>query len=170
MYRGVASLLMLAVTITAAHAAPSTSVGVINSERVLLESKRGQAMVKSLQAQLQEKRAVIHAQQAGIEEIEQKLSSGSLPPASRNHLQSELQQRRFTIKQHHDELEREISQEKEKRLRQFAREVDPLIKEVARRKGIELVLDAAMGRSVIFVDESIDITDSVMQLYDAQKK
>ena len=168
MYR-LAGLLLLAIMITPVHAAPSTSVAVINSERVLLESKRGQAIVNSLHAQLQEKRALIHTLQSEIEEIEQKLSSGSLSPASRNHLQSELQQRRFTIKQQHEELERETSQEKERRLRQFAREVDPLIKEVAKRQGFELVLDAAMGRSVIFVDGSIDITGKVIELYDAQR-
>ena len=169
MYRRIAGLLLLAIMITPAQAAPSTSVAVINSERVLLESKRGQAIVNSLHAQLQEKRALIHTLQSEIEEIEQKLSSGSLSPASRNHLQSELQQRRFTIKQQHEELERETSQEKERRLRQFAREVDPLIKEVAKRQGFELVLDAAMGRSVIFVDGSIDITGKVIELYDAQQ-
>lgn len=169
MYRRIAGLLLLAIMITPAQAAPSTSVAVINSERVLLESKRGQAIVNSLHAQLQEKRALIHTLQSEIEEIEQKLSSGSLSPASRNHLQSELQQRRFTMKQQHEELERETSQEKERRLRQFAREVDPLIKEVAKRQGFELVLDAAMGRSVIFVDGSIDITGKVIELYDAQK-
>ena len=119
MFRRLAGLLLLAIVITPAHAAPSTSVAVINSERVLLESKRGQAMVQSLNLQLQEKRALIHTMQSEIEEIEQKLTSDSLPPASRNHLQSELQQRRFSIKQHHEELERETSPEKEKRLRQF---------------------------------------------------
>ena len=169
MFRRLAGLLLLAIVITPAHAAPSTSVAVINSERVLLESKRGQAMVQSLNLQLQEKRALIHTMQSEIEEIEQKLSSDSLPPASRNHLQSELQQMRFSIKQNHEELERETSQEKEKRLRQFAREVDPLIKEVAKRQGFELILDAAMGRSVIFVDGSIDITGKVIELYDAQQ-
>lgn len=169
MYQRLAGLLLLAIMITPAYAAPSTSVAVINSERVLLESKRGQAIVKSLHDQLQEKRTLIHTLQSEILEIEQKLSSDSLPPASRNHLQSELQQRRFTMKQHHEELERETSQEKEKRLRQFAREVDPLIREVAKRQGFELVLDAAMGRSVIFVDGSIDITGKVIELYDAQQ-
>ncbi|MEJ2316100.1 MAG: OmpH family outer membrane protein [Gammaproteobacteria bacterium] len=169
MYRRLASLLLLGIMITSVNAAPSTSVGVINSERVLLESKRGQAIVQSLNAQMHEKRAAISALQLEIEEIEQRLSSSSLPPASRNHLQSELQQRRFTIKQQHEELEQETSEQREKHLRQFALEVDPLIKQVARREGIELILDTTMGRGVIFVDESIDITDKVMQLYDAQK-
>lgn len=169
MYRRLAGLLLLAVMIPPAQAAPSTSVAVINSERVLLESKRGQAMVQSLNAQLHEKRAAISALQLEIEEIEQRLSSSSLPPASRNHLQSELQERRFTIKQQHDELQRETSEQREKHLRQFALDVDPLIKQVARREGIELILDTTMGRGVIFVDESIDITDKVMQLYDAQQ-
>ena len=169
MYRQLASLLLLGAMITPVQAAPSTSVGVINSERVLLESKRGQAMVQALNAKMHEKRAAIHAQQLEIEEIEQRLSSSSLPPASRNHLQSELQERRFTIKQQHEELERETSEQKEKHLRQFALEVDPLIKQVARREGIELILDTTMGRGVIFVDESIDITQKVMQLYDAQQ-
>ena len=168
MYRRLAGLLLLAM-ITPAHAAPSTSVAVINSERVLLESKRGQAMVQALNAQMHEKRAAISAQQLEIEEIEQRLSSSTLPPASRNHLQSELQQRRFTMKQQHEELERETSEQKEKHLRQFALEVDPLIKQVAKRRGFELVLDAAMGRSVIFVDGSIDITGKVIELYDAQQ-
>lgn len=168
MYRRLAGLLLLAM-ITPAHAAPSTSVAVINSERVLLESKRGQAMVQALNAQMHEKRAAISAQQLEIEEIEQRLSSSTLPPASRNHLQSELQQRRFTMKQQHEELERETSEQKEKHLRQFALEVDPLIKQVAKRQGFELVLDAAMGRSVIFVDGSIDITGKVIELYDAQQ-
>ena len=68
MYRRLVSLLLLGIMITSVNAAPSTSVGVINSERVLLESKRGQAMIQSLNAQMHEKRAAISALQLEIEE------------------------------------------------------------------------------------------------------
>ena len=67
MYRRLVSLLLLGIMITSVNAAPSTSVGVINSERVLLESKRGQAMIQSLNAQMHEKRAAISALQLEIE-------------------------------------------------------------------------------------------------------
>jgi outer membrane protein len=164
----IAALLLLLIA-SPAVSAPSTSVGVINSERVLFESNRGKALIKSLESRIQQKKQTLDAMQAEIVKIESDLSTRTLEQETRDKFLSELQEKRIAMKRQFEELQRESASERGKRLRQFALDVDPLIKEVAKREGIELVLDAAMGRGVIFVDESIDITEKVIELYDEQR-
>ena len=55
---------------------------------------------------------------------------------------------------------------REELLRKIESVVGPLIQQVAKREGLQLVLNDVRDGKILFVDEDIDITEQVIKLYD----
>ena len=78
----------------------------------------------------------------------------------------ELQNMQTEIKRMQEDAERESKQRLNDGLERFQRELGPLIRQLALEKGIHLVLNDGPSAGIVFRDDSVDLTDSVIKKYD----
>jgi len=144
------------------------NVGVINSAKVMqtsAEGKKAMFTLKQKEQQINEELTKIDSQ---AKELEIKLSSQKLVLSleSQQQMTYDLEQLRTKRKRADEDYTKEYQQLEFSLVTKIRNEVFPIIESVAKEKKFRLVLDLSVT-GVAYVDPVIDITDEVIQRYDA---
>lgn len=145
--------------------AASLKIGLIDTQRVLRESKVVQTMRQKLLDQLNEKRAVFSKQQAAVLEKEAKLKveQSSLPPEELRQRQIELAQEVKNLGRLKVDLEEELERSNNEFTARFVKDLRQVVSGFQKEKDYTLILEKG---NVVASDDGIDITDDIIRLYD----
>ena len=166
MTRLIPVLLLLVFCIPPLHAAPSTSVGIFDLNRFLQDSARANAMMKELQQWIEQKQLALDTMTAEIRSIQQQLADPEIGQERQTQLATELQTKTLNLRRFNEDTKAKNAMRREELLRKIESVVGPLIQQVAKREGLQLVLNDVRDGKILFVDEDIDITEQVIKLYD----
>jgi outer membrane protein len=145
------------------------SIGIVNLNRLLDESKRGRALSQRLKAvldgynsELMEISNRIEKARAGLAKAPPNMPAESLHKMQRDLRVAETEQR------HRDEMRRlDVETQREQARAVVLRELDPLLAQLAAERNLTLVL-AVPSREVAFAAPSIDLTEELLKRYDAK--
>jgi len=166
-------VLLLALPVWAAPKAAaagggSGKIGMVDMQKILRESKNSQKVRAAFMKDVEKKQAAIVAKEGAIRKMEEEfkgLAPGDMDGRKKKgdqikHEMRELQYLREDAEGDLKRKEMEITQK-------VIGEIMQVVRNYARGERFTLILDRM---AVITAEESIDITDRVMKLYDAQKK
>jgi Skp family chaperone for outer membrane proteins len=139
----------------------------INQERILVDSKAGQAILASEEERRNRLVAEARAIDAAFEAEERALTEKrkSLPPAEFHQLAEDFDKRVVAARQRQDERSDALAQDLERARRQFFAEVAPILVQFMDGFGAVAIFDE---NTVLLADQRLNITDEVIAEIDGR--
>jgi len=147
---------------------PVVKVGVIDMKRIMRESKAAKSAQAVFRRDLDAKRAVLVAKQKEIQVMEEELKGADLKldDDSRRQKTEKMTREIRELKLLTTDMEAELKKKDVELTQNIVGEVIKVVNAYAKKESITLVLERS---AVVALDEAVDITNTVIQLYDAGK-
>ncbi len=151
-------------------AADSVRIAVVNQQRALASSNEGRAAEKTLQSLMQKKRTQ-------LEPLEQELKRQREEFESQRYVlsRSALEERKLDLLKRQRDLERsmreaedELEIENRKLMQPLLKRIESALSELGKEKDFTVILETKSA-AVLYAEESIDITDLVIQKLNKKK-
>jgi len=182
MRRGISKglpLLVLATLFFGVDAAPvgaeAIKIGLVDLQKVLLESKKGKEPLVKLKADMDAKNRDLEAQDKKVRQMEADLEKqhSVLSEAARKDKEKVIRKAQVDLSRTVDDLKREFG-ERERDLRQrLVREVTTVVQDYGKKNGYVLIIEVRAA-GVMYSSEGADISKEIIAAYDggagSQKK
>jgi outer membrane protein len=163
-------LLSLLIPLTG-FAAEKLPIGYVDVHRVLLESKAGQKNKAALDKLINEKKAAIAQEESKLQAMQQAYQKDQLllTAEQKEQKQKEFQAKVETYQNMVKAAEQEVGRkDNEYTARSFA-DIRAIVAQIAKARGLALVI-ATNETGLLYADPELDLTQLVIQHYDAQTK
>jgi Skp family chaperone for outer membrane proteins len=162
-----AALLALAVLAAPAAARAQMKIAVINTEQILTESETGKKALADLKKLQEAKEGELKARQDEIKTLQTKAQEGrlSLAEDKLRELEKQLEDKVISARRLQDDATRELNKRRDEVLASIDAKVMPIINQLGAEGGYTVIF-RKFESGLIFVDESVDITQQVIQRLD----
>ena len=145
-------------------------VAVINSQQTLEGSAEGKRAFAQLRERNDKIKRELERLDGEIQTLETRYNTQRLTMSDEAIMQltSDLERKRTGRKRYEEDSARDFQKFQFDLTQKIRNEVVPIITQVAKEKGFDLVLDGVAG-GVIYFNPAIDITSEVIRMYDASK-
>ena len=153
---------------TAAPAA-ATRIGVIEVQRIVQESAVGKESLARVQKLQQGKQDELTKRQKELRDLEQKIQDQgkSLSEDAMEKLQKDYQGKAVDLKRFQDDAQRELEEAQRKELGDLEKRIMPVINEVAKEQGYQLVFNKFNSGLLFADDKSTDLTEAVITKFNS---
>ncbi len=157
-----------AATAPAGGTGGSLRIAVIDTEKILLSSAAGKKAIAELKKAQEAKEAELKFKQQEIKELQDKMTQGrlSLAQDKLTEMQKELEDREIALRRLSDDATRELNKKKDDLLGGIDEKVMPVINQIGHEQGYTMIF-RKFESGLIYADDAIDITPSVIQRLDA---
>lgn len=166
----------LATLVTAAFAACAgpganalvTQIGVLDAQRVINETQKGQEAKDTLNEFMRNRQELLALEEQELKRMEEDLmkQASVLSANARKEREGQFRQRMLRYQQRAAELNREVQEKQQELLDQFRSEIERHAAVVARRRNLLLVIEKGRGAPTIYSDDTIDITTDVIREFE----
>ena len=145
-------------------------IALIDVQRLVTDSAYGKEALAKLKKLNDDKVAEGKAKQEEIEGLRKRLNEGRLSLAEDKiaELEKQLEDRVISFRRFSDDADRELQKAREATLADVERKVMPVIEQVGKEFGYTLVFNKFQS-GLVYADDSSDITQLVVQRFDANK-
>ena len=146
-----------------------TRIGVIDVDRVVMDSAQGKAAFKHLQQLQKEKFTELKKMEDALAALEKKLSDQKfvLSDEKMADLNRQYQDKKIAYKRFKDDSERDLNTARKEALKKLERKIMPVIDQVGREGNFALVFNK-FNSGLVFAADAVDITDQVLTRFDTQ--
>lgn len=171
---GVLGLALAAVPAAAQQAAPaaapagSIKIAVIDTEKILLSSQAGKKALADLKKLQEQRETELRTKAQELKDLQSKISEGRLSLAQDKlaDLSKQYEEKEITLRRQQDDATRELNKKRDEMLGQIDERVMPVINQVGKDLGYTLIF-RKFESGLIYADEAIDITATIIQRLDA---
>lgn len=152
-----------------APAQPGTiKVAVIDTEKILVTSVAGKKALAELKKVQEAKEKEVGVKQQEVKDLQAKISDGrlSLAQDKLDEMQKQLEDKVILLRRMQDDATRDLNKKRDDVLSQIDQQVMPVINQAGKQLGYTLIF-RKFESGLIYADEAIDITDSIIQRLDA---
>lgn len=144
-------------------------IAFINPQRIFQESADGKAALTRVNALTQKKQTENTAKQKALQDNQQKLQSGGsvMSDQARDQLQKEIERQQLDLQRFQQDAQAEIQELQTEVQNEFARKVQPLIDQIAREKGLQMVFNVN-DAGFAWVEPGLDLTGELIKKLDAK--
>jgi outer membrane protein len=160
----------LATVLAGTGLAQTSKIAVINSQDVLEKSVEGKKILARLEERNKKNQTDIARLDEEIRQLQNRLSTQRLTLSDEAALQlnSDLDKKKKERDRYAEDAVRDIQELQFRLYSKLQSELLPLIEQLGKEKGLEIILD--LGKSgAVFFSPTIDITAEVIKRYDASK-
>jgi len=163
-------LLLFAAVAPLSLAQTPTKMGVINSQQVLESSAEGKRVIARLQEKDKSNQATLDKLDQDINQTQNRLNTGRLTLSEEQlyNLNADLGKKQTDRKRVAEDAVRDFQDLQAKLFKKIQDELIPIIEQLGKEKGFDIVLDLARSGAVYF-NPAIDLTAEVIKRYDASK-
>lgn len=169
--RTIAPLVILFILVVAgvSYAQQASKIAIINSQKAFEISVEGKKVLGQMQDRENKIKSDIQKLDDSIRLLENKLSTGRLTMTNEALLgiQADVDKKTTERKRYEEDAAREAQQFSANLVQKIRSEMVTIIDNLAKERGLELVLDVQSG--VVTFSPTIDITDEVIRRYDQSK-
>lgn len=142
-------------------------IAVIDTERILLESATGKKALADLKKLQEQKEGELRTKQQEIKDLQGKINDGRLSLAQDKlaEMDKQLEDRVIALRRLQDDATRELNKRKDDVLGTIDQRVMPVINQIGKEQGYTLIF-RKFESGLIYADEAVDITTSVIQRLD----
>lgn len=162
--------LMLSI-ILPVHAAKDASVGYVDMQKILEESKLGQRLQEQLRKDFEPRAKELAEKEREINQMQQELARDK-PLMSNAQVAKKEQDIKERIEAYQNEaqpVQQELMRVQQEKGREIIGPARKAIDTVAKKQKIGMVVERGLS-GLIYIDESLDITDQVIKQLDATSK
>jgi len=154
----------------AASAFAQNKVGTINIQQAIVSTKEGQKAAAELQTRFEPRRKEVEKANAGVQALQaqyQKLGTVGSEEAKRK-LQTDIEMKTKSLQRESEDANAEFEQEQQKVLNELGGRIMQVINKFSVDNGFSMILDVSSPQTpVIWASNTLDITNEVIKLYDA---
>jgi outer membrane protein len=162
-------ILVLTLLVLSVFVFSQVKIGIINAQEIIQKTKRGLKIQKDLENLQKQKTTELQSLQDDIKKLEKELLSPALNAATRENKSLELQTKRTTLKRKYEDAQRDFQRESARMLANLEKELIPLIESIGKSKGYTVIFDRARS-GIVYYDNSVDMTNEVIQAIDQKLK
>ena len=145
-------------------------IGLMDPARVLNDSNAGKKAKDSLAAFSKNRQALIEMEEKELRRMEEDFvkQASVLSPAAKSEREQVFRRRMAEYQQKAGELNREVQEKQKDVLEAFRDKVEAVVAKVAKRNGLQVVIDKGKGGPAIYGDEELDITSQVIEEFNKE--
>ncbi|BAT72456.1 outer membrane protein [Thermosulfidibacter takaii ABI70S6] len=149
--------------------ASNIKIGVVDVQKIVLESKRGKQAKAQWEKEFKQKKAEIEKKQKEIEKLQNELKKNAavLSEKAKKAKQEELRKRMMELQFERQEAMRYLQKRNADLVNAILKDALDDIKNFAKKNGYTIILDVT-GR-VIYHDPSLDLNQQIIKLIDQKK-
>lgn len=154
----------------AVQASEVIKIGIIDLQRALTESKRGQEAKRRLIKKFEQRQKELDLRQAEIEKAKQELERQAemLSPEAKYEKEKALQRRIRDFKDLYQDYTERMKKEEYEATQPMVEGILQLAHDLGKERGYSLIIES--GKSgIIYYPKSLDITDEVIKRFDASR-
>jgi outer membrane protein len=140
-------------------------IGVINSQRLLSETNAGKRAKDNLAAFSKNRQALMELEEKELRRMEEDFmkQSSVLSPTAKKEREEQFRRRMQEYQQKAAELNREVQEKQKDVLDGFRDRIETVVAKVAKRLGLQVVVDKSKGGPTIYHEEGLDISGQVIE-------
>jgi outer membrane protein len=152
-------------------AAEKPTVGYVNLHKVLLESKVGKRNKTDLDKLIKEKENTLAGEESKLQAMQQEFQKDQLLMTDVQKLEKQkvFQEKAEAYQKMVGEAKQAVSKKDNEYASKSVSDIKAVVADVAKEMKLNLVLDASEG-SVLYAEEGMDLTQKVIEKYDAKAK
>lgn len=146
------------------------SIGVVDTQWLLKESKLGQQVTDTLNAFMKDRQTLIELEQKELRNLEsQLLRQGSvLSQSARQQREEQFRRRMGEYQQKVAEMNQEVQNKQAQLFSEFRENVDAVVEKLAKQHGLSLVVEKGENTPTRYYEPSLDISRDVLSKLDQQ--
>jgi outer membrane protein len=137
-------------------------IGVVNSQKALLETEEIKKAQKDLETKFKPRQDQMAKLDKDLQDIQAQLQSGRLNQVGEQELQATGQRKQRELTRVQQDLQADVEAERNDILQRSGNRMQDIIRKVAEEKGLDVVIDAA---STHFFKAPLDITEDTVAAY-----
>jgi outer membrane protein len=143
---------------------PPVRLGVVDLQRVLLETEAGKKARESLNTFMKNRQAVVELEEKELKRMEEDLikQASVLSANGRRDREEVLRRRVVEFQQRAAEMNREVQDKQKEILEGFRDKAERVVSKIAQDLGLLVVMEKGKGGPTVFADESLDISARVI--------
>lgn len=158
--------LLIVAAALAAPAAAQIKVGVINTQRAVLETAEMKKAAADLEAKYKPQQQEMEKRSKELQSIQEKLSNADkLKPEYVAELQAEGQRKQRALQRLTEDVQGDVDRERNEILQRGGQRMQQVVTKLAEEKGLDLVVDTS---NTIFFKPALEITSDAIAAYDKQ--
>lgn len=140
-------------------------IGVINSQHLLNETSAGKKAKENLTAFSKNRQALMELEEKELRRMEEDFvkQSSILSPAAKRDREEQFRRRMQEYQQKASELNREVQEKQKDVLEGFRDKIEITVAKVAKRLGLQIVVDKSKGGPTIYHEAGLDISGAVIE-------
>jgi outer membrane protein len=145
-------------------------VGVINSQRLLNDTNAGKRAKENLTAYSKNRQALMELEERELRRMEEDFvkQSSILSPAAKRDREEQFRRRMQEYQQKAAELNREVQEKQKDVLEGFRDKIETVVAKVAKRLGLQVVIDKSKGGPTVYHEEGLDISSEVIEEFNRE--
>jgi outer membrane protein len=145
-------------------------VGVVDPARVLNETNTGKKAKDSLSVFSKNRQALIEMDEKELRRMEEDFGrqASVLSPAAKREREEQFRRRVAEYQQKAGEMNREVQEKQKDVLEGFREKVGLIVGKVAKRLGLQVVMDKGKGGPTLYSEEELDITGQVIDEFNRE--
>lgn len=165
----VTALFIVVAMVPAAMAAKDAplKIGIVDINKIMQESKAAKNAQAVYLKDLEAKKAIYKEKREKVAALEKDLKSTNPKSAAWKEKREKLAQEAKELKRLGNDLDDELKHKNAELTEKIALDLQQILKTFAHNENYSLILEK---KTVLTADEGIDVTDKIIELYDAQKK
>jgi outer membrane protein len=145
-------------------------IGVVDPARVLNETSSGKKAKDSLNVFSKNRQALIEMDEKELRRMEEDFGrqASVLTPTAKKEREDQFRRRVAEYQQKAGEMNREVQEKQKDVLEGFREKVGLVVGKVAKRLGLQVVMDRGKGGPTVYSDEGLDITGQVIDEFNRE--
>lgn len=141
-------------------------IGVVDPQRILQETVKGQQLTDKLNAFMKDRQALVELEQKELRNLEDALRAQMtiLSQSARALKEDQFRKKMAAYQQKVADLNREVQEKQRELQNEFRREVEEVVTQIASDRNLGLVLEHGTNSGTLFYQESWDISTDVIQV------
>jgi outer membrane protein len=145
-------------------------IGLVDPARLLNDSNAGKKAKESLSAFAKNRQTLIEMEEKELRRMEEDFikQASVLSAAAKSEREQVFRRRMAEYQQKASELNREVQEKQKDVLDAFRDKVEVVVGKIAKRNGLQVVIDKGKGGPAIFGAEELDITDQAIEEFNKE--
>lgn len=161
------ALLVIGLIASPVAQAQSAKFAVISTQEIIEQSDTGKAAIQQLRTLQEEKTAEVRALQQEINDLRTRINEGrlSLAEDTLRDLQEQLDTKGRELPRRQEDAAAELEKRQVEVLGNIEKQVMPIIQQIGEEEGYTMIF-RKFESGLVYVDDTVDITDQVIQRLD----
>jgi outer membrane protein len=147
---------------TAALGAAQVKLGIINSQKAVLETAEIKKAQSDLEAKFKPRQDQMIKLQKDLQDIQAQLQSGKLNQLGEQELTAQGQKKQRDLKRMDEDLQADVNAERNDILQRTGTRMQDVVKKLAEEKALDVVIDTA---NTVYFKAALDITADAVTAY-----